>query len=95
MARLHVKKNDMVVVLWGAEKGKVGKVLATFAQKGRVLVEGINVIKKAVRKSEDKPKGGIISKEGSIAVSKVMLQEHYEARQKKRNGAAAAEKAKA
>ena len=94
MGRLHVKKNDMVVVLWGAEKGKVGKVLATNARKGRVLVEGINVIKKAVRKSEDKPKGGIVSKEGSIAASKVMLQERYDARQKKRNGGAAASKEK-
>ncbi len=85
---LHVKKNDMVVVLWGDEKGKAGKVLATMPAKNRVLVEGINVVKKATRKSEDRPKGGIISKEAPIPASKVMRQELYEAR-KQRHGAQA------
>jgi large subunit ribosomal protein L24 len=92
MARsLHVKKNDLVVVLWGAEKGKAGKVLATFPAKNRVLVEGVNVVKKAMRKSEDRPKGGIITKESPIAASKVMLQERFEARQQKRGVGAASE----
>ena len=68
MRNLPVKKNDMVVVLSGEDRGKIGKVLMTFPEKGRVLVEGINVIKKALRKSQDNPKGGIITKEGSIHV---------------------------
>jgi large subunit ribosomal protein L24 len=89
MSNLSVKKNDMVVVVSGEDKGKVGKVLATYPQKSRVLVEGINVIKKALRKSQDNPKGGIITKEGSIHVSKVMKQERYEARRKKHGGAPA------
>ena len=89
MSTLSVKKNDMVVVVSGEDKGKVGKVLAAYPQKNRVLVEGINVIKKALRKSQDNPKGGIITKEGSIHVSKVMKQERYEARRKKHGGAPA------
>ena len=84
MKRLHVKRDDMVVVLSGEEKGKVGKVLATFPDKGRVLIEGINIIRKAVRKSQDNPQGGIITKEAPIYAAKVMLQERYEVRRKKR-----------
>ena len=88
MNSLHVKKNDMVVVLSGEDKGKIGKVLATFPEKGRVLVEGINVIHKALRKSQNNPKGGIITKEAPIHASKVMKQERYEVRRKKHSGAA-------
>ena len=83
MKNLPVKKNDMVVVLSGEDRGKIGKVLATFPDKQRVLIEGVNVIKKALRKSQDNPKGGIITKEASIHISKVMKQERYEARRKK------------
>ena len=83
MNSLHIKKNDMVVVRWGEDKGKIGRVLATFPEKRRVLVEGVNVVTKALRKSQDRPKGGIITKEAPIAVSKVMVQEKYEARRKK------------
>ena len=90
MNTLHVKKNDMVVVLSGEDKGKIGKVLATFPEKGRVLVEGINVIHKALRKTQNNPKGGIITKEAPIQVSKVMKQDRYEARRKKHSGVAVA-----
>jgi len=86
MKNVTVKKNDMVVVLSGEDRGKIGKVLATFPAKQRVLIEGVNVIKKALRKSQDNPKGGIITKEGSIHISKVMKQERYEARRKKHGG---------
>jgi large subunit ribosomal protein L24 len=91
MNALHIKKNDMVVVRWGEDKGKIGRVLATFPQKGRVLVEGVNVVTKALRKSQDRPKGGIITKEAPIAVAKVMLQDKYEARRKKHAAPAKAE----
>jgi large subunit ribosomal protein L24 len=86
---LPVKRNDMVVVLSGEDKGKIAKVLATFPGKQRVLVEGVNVIRKALRKTQNNPKGGIISKEAPIHVSRVMKQERYELRRKKRMGAAA------
>ena len=81
---MHVKKNDMVVVLSGEEKGKVGKVLQVYPEKLRVLIEGVNVMSKAMRKSQDNPKGGVTTKEFPIAVAKVMLQEKFEARKKKR-----------
>ena len=89
MRNMPVKKNDMVVVLSGEDRGKIGKVLATFPGKDRVLVEGVNVIKKALRKSQDHPKGGIITKEGAIHISKVMKQERFDARRKKHGGAPA------
>ena len=90
MNTLHIKKNDMVVVLSGEDKGKVGKVLTTLPESGRVVVEGINAMRKALRKSQDNPKGGMISKEFPIAASKVMVQEKYEARKRKRGGVAQA-----
>jgi large subunit ribosomal protein L24 len=90
MNKLHVKKGDMVVVLTGEHKGKVGRVLQALPAKQRLLVEGINVLHKTLRKSQDNPKGGIITKEAPIPASKVMLQERYEARRKKRGGAPAA-----
>ena len=83
MSGLNIKKNDMVVVLSGEDKGKIGKVLALFPGKQRVLVEGVNVIHKALRKSQNNPKGGIITKEGAIHISKVMKQDRYDARRKK------------
>ena len=89
MKNLHVKRDDMVVVIAGEDRGKIGKVLATYPAKNRVLVEGINVIKKALRKSQDNPKGGIVTKEAPIQSSKVMKQERYEARRKKRGTAPA------
>lgn len=83
MRTLHVKKGQEVVVISGDEKGKTGKVLAVLPDKGKVVVEGVNVIKKAVRKSQDNPKGGIISREAPIWASKVMARERWEARRKK------------
>ena len=83
MAAMHVKKDDVVVVLSGDEKGKVGKVLAALPQKNKVLVEGINLVRKTLRKTQDNPKGGFATKEAPLPVSKVMLQEKFEARKKK------------
>lgn len=83
MSHIHVKKGEMVVVLSGEEKGKVGKVLAAIPEKGRVIVEGVNLMHKAMRKSQDNPKGGIITKEMPFAAAKVMAQERFDARAKK------------
>ncbi|MCX7886429.1 MAG: 50S ribosomal protein L24 [Verrucomicrobiae bacterium] len=91
MSGLHVKKNDMVVVLSGDDKGKVGKVLAVYPSEGKVLVEGVNIVHKALRRSQDRPKGGILTREAPIPACKVMLQAKYEARRKKRGGAAVAQ----
>lgn len=84
MNTLHIKKNDIVVVLAGEEKGKSGKVLSVQLEKRRVLIEGVNIIHKAVRKSQDNPKGGILTREAPVAASNVMLQSKFDARKKKR-----------
>jgi len=77
---LHVKSGDEVVVLTGTERGKRGKIIAVLPKKERVIVEGINLIKKHVRKSQQYPEGAILEREGTIHVSNVMLAERFDAR---------------
>ena len=69
----HIKKDDRVMVITGKEKGKVGKVLKTLPKKDRVIVEKVNMIKRHTRPGGKAAQGGIIEKEGSMAVSAVML----------------------
>jgi large subunit ribosomal protein L24 len=69
----HVKKNDTVMVMAGKEKGKSGKVLRIFPDKGRVLVESVNVVKRHTRPTQANQDGGIIEKEAALAISNVML----------------------
>ena len=69
---MHVKKGDKVMVISGKDKGKQGTVLAAFPKKDRVLVEGINIMKKHSKPSQLNPQGGIISQEAPIHVSNVM-----------------------
>src|SRR6266581_1720857 len=71
MAR-HIKSGDQVIVITGADKGKVGKVLKVLVDKDRVVVEGINRVWKHVRPSQRNPQGGRIQKDASIHVSNVM-----------------------
>lgn len=82
--KLHVKTGDEVVVLAGTEKGKRGKVIAVLPKSERVIVEGINLIKKHVRKSQQYPEGAILEREGTVHVSNVMLSEKFDARAAKR-----------
>jgi len=69
--KTHVKVGDQVKVIAGNHKGKEGRVLEVNGAKGRVVVEGVNVIKKAIRKSEENPDGGIVEQDGPIAISNV------------------------
>jgi len=69
---MHVKKGMLVRVLKGNHRGKEGKILFVFPKKDRVIVEGINFIKRNTKPSQDNPKGGIIEKEAAIHVSNVM-----------------------
>jgi large subunit ribosomal protein L24 len=71
MSKLHVKKGDDVVVLAGKEKGKRGRILAVLTKKNRVIVEGVQMIKKHTRKSQQHPQGAIVEREGSIHISNV------------------------
>ncbi|KUP04631.1 50S ribosomal protein L24 [Bacillus coahuilensis m2-6] len=70
---MHVKKGDKVMVITGKDKGKTGTILAAYPKKDRVLVEGINVVKKHAKPSQANPQGGIISQEAPIHVSNVMI----------------------
>lgn len=80
MATAHIKKGEEVVVLTGKEKGKRGKVLQLLPAKGRAIVEGLMIIKRHEKKSEEKPEGAIVEREGSIHVSNLMSAEKYDAR---------------
>ena len=71
----HVKKGDQVQVISGNHSGSVGKVLQVLPKKERVLIEGVRLIKKHVRKSQDNPQGAIVEREGPIHISNVKLVE--------------------
>ena len=73
IAKLHVKKNDMVKVTAGKERGKTGKVLRVLPGKGRVVVESLNMIKRHTRPNQLYPEGGILEKEAPLSISNVML----------------------
>lgn len=71
--KLHVKKDDMVMVQVGKDKGKTGKVLKVFTDKDKVLVENLNVVKRHTRPSQLNPDGGIVEKEAPLNISNVMV----------------------
>ena len=73
MAIAHVRKGDTVIVVAGKERGKKGKVLRVIPEKGRVVVERINMIKKHQKPTQKIRQGGIIEREGAIHLSNVML----------------------
>ena len=68
-----IRKGDIIKVISGSYKGKTGKVIKTSLNKNRILVEGINVVKKHMKPSQENPQGGIIEKEMSIHISNIML----------------------
>lgn len=70
---MKLRKNDIVQVMIGTQAGKRGRVLSVDREKNRVIVEGANVLKKHVRRSQRNPQGGILSKEMPIPASNVML----------------------
>jgi large subunit ribosomal protein L24 len=74
MPKLHVKKNDLVYVLSGKDRGKTGKALRVFLDKGTAVIEGINYIQKHTKPNPQKNvKGGILPKEAPIKVSNLMV----------------------
>jgi large subunit ribosomal protein L24 len=78
MQRFHIKRNDIVVVLAGSQKGKSGKVLEILAAKQRARVEGLAMLKRHEKKSEKNPQGAITEREGSIHISNLMLQSVFD-----------------
>ena len=73
MAKMNIKKGDKVKVLTGKDKGKVAVVLRALPQNERVVVEKVNVVKKALRPTQQTPQGGISSVEAPIHVSNVAI----------------------
>lgn len=73
VSALKVKKGDNVLVISGECKGKRGKVLRVLPQKKRLIVEGVNMIKKHAKPTREAPQGGIVESPGSIGVSNVMV----------------------
>ena len=89
MSKQHVKKGDEIVVIAGADKGKRGKIIAVNPKAERVVVEGVHMIKKHQKKTQQNPNGAIVEREGTIHVSNVMKAERFDARAAKRTQAAA------
>ena len=71
--KLHVKTGDMVIVISGDDKGKTGKVVEVSPKEGKVIVSGINLVKKHMRPRPPKEAGGILEVEGAMYASKVQL----------------------
>lgn len=70
---LGIKKGDKVFIRTGKDRGKTGKVIYVYPKKGRALVEGINMVKKHLRKSQQNPQGGIVSRETTVNLSNLSL----------------------
>ncbi len=73
MKKFKIKTGDEVVILAGKDKGEKGKVLKIIKSKDRVIVEGVNMIKKHVKPSAENPQGGIEEREAPIHISNVAL----------------------
>lgn len=70
--KMHVKKGDTVIVITGKDKGKKGRVLQAYPSESKVLVEGVNMVKKHSRPNKNNPQGGILNQEAPIHASNVM-----------------------
>lgn len=73
VSALKVRKGDSVLVISGEYKGKRGKVLQVLPKKNRLIVEGVNIIKKHTRPTRENPQGGIVESPGPISVANVMV----------------------
>ncbi len=71
--KIKIRKDDKVVVVAGKDKGKTGKVMRVMPKRNRLIVSGVNMLKRHVRPNRDMQQGGIIDRESSIAVANVML----------------------
>ena len=73
MSKLHIKKDDTVIVLTGKDKGKTGKVQKVLVKEERAIVEGINMVSKSQKPSAKNPQGGIVKQEAPIHISNLSL----------------------
>lgn len=77
--KYHIKRGDQVVVIAGSQKGKSGKILEVLPAKDRAVVEGVAMIKRHLKKSQEHPNGTISEREGSVHISNLMKQADFEA----------------
>ncbi len=82
--KFHIKRGDQVVVISGSHKGKAGKVLELLPKKQRAIVEGVAMLKRHTKKSQEHPNGAIVEREGSIHVSNLMAKESFDASKRKK-----------
>ena len=73
MSKLHIKKDDTVIVLAGEDTGKTGKVLKVLVEKNRALVEGVNMVSKSTKPSAKNPQGGIVKQEAPTHIPNLSL----------------------
>jgi len=73
MAKRKIRKDDEVIVITGRDKGKRGSVVRILTKKNRLLVKGVNMMKRHTRPSQTEPQGGIVEREASIHISNVAL----------------------
>ena len=86
MQKVHENKGDEVVDIAGTEKGKRGKIIEVLRSQERAIVEGIKMIKRHTRKSQQNPQGAIIEREGTVHISNLMRAEKFDAKAAKRGG---------
>jgi large subunit ribosomal protein L24 len=84
MQRFHVKRGDPVVVISGSHRGKEGKILEILPAKSRARIEGVALVKRHMKKSQEHPQGAIVEREGSVHISNLMLKSVYDASKRKK-----------
>jgi large subunit ribosomal protein L24 len=92
MQKFHVKRGDQVVVIAGSHKGKSGKVLEVLAAKSRARVEGVAMMKRHLKVSQQgqRKEGGIVEREGSVHLSNLMSQANFDSSKRRKSAPAAA-----
>lgn len=84
MQRFHVKRGDSVVVISGSHRGKEGKILEILPAKTRARIEGVAMVKRHTKKSQEHPQGAIVEREGSVHISNLMLKSVYDSSKRKK-----------
>jgi large subunit ribosomal protein L24 len=87
MQKFHVKRGDSVVVIAGSHKGREGKILEVLAEKSRARIEGVAMMKRHLKKSQEHPQGSIVEREGSVHISNLMLKTAHDSSKRKKTTA--------
>ncbi|HET9523003.1 MAG TPA: 50S ribosomal protein L24 [Terrimicrobiaceae bacterium] len=83
-AKFHVKRGDTVQVISGNHRGSSGRILQVIPEKAQVIIEGVRLIKKHQRKTQDNPNGAIVEREGPLHISNVKLVESAKSEKEKK-----------